>query len=98
MQIPLLVLTICLAGTLAFKLQPAGARADVSNNDPATVAEKMAIFSALMHDLRGKIHDEGAGQQVRRSMAKERRAPMENFDEWEGMMESLDNLRKPRYV
>ncbi|KAE9555243.1 hypothetical protein FO519_001494 [Halicephalobus sp. NKZ332] len=96
MQIPL-VLVLCLTGTLAFKLPPAEARSDISPNDPATVAEKLAFFSALMHDLKGKIHEEESGQQVRRSMTKERRAPMENFDDWEGMMESLDNLRKPRF-
>ncbi|KAK0422332.1 hypothetical protein QR680_007508 [Steinernema hermaphroditum] len=28
---------------------------------------------------------------------KERRAPSDPFDEWEGMLQTLDNLRKPRF-
>uniref|UniRef100_A0AC34RDR7 Uncharacterized protein n=1 Tax=Panagrolaimus sp. JU765 TaxID=591449 RepID=A0AC34RDR7_9BILA len=91
------VFIACFGANLAFKLQPGGGRA-VEITEPATLAEKLALYSVLMHDLHDR-HEE-PGQQVRRSMAKERRAPLETLWEGlsdEGMMQSLDNLRKPRF-
>ena len=70
--------------------------------DGPSADERAAFFNSLWKDFL-KQNPPHQPKAVRRpeimpTIAKARRAPLEAFDEWEGMMESLDNLRKPRYV
>uniref|UniRef100_A0A914QNQ1 Uncharacterized protein n=2 Tax=Panagrolaimus TaxID=55784 RepID=A0A914QNQ1_9BILA len=68
--------------------------------DGPSADERAAFFNQLWKDMMKQTppHQKKIRRpEIMPTIAKARRAPLEAFDEWEGMMESLDNLRKPRF-